>query len=182
MRKTLVVLGCTMLGAVAALALTVIWDEAIDGDLSDSGLAPTPVGMVDSQNVIMGIVGGPSALGRETGPEAERTEAFDDGYDCYTFTVPAGFTMDQVVLVDYVPTTGNTSSGWNLYSGPDTSGTFLESPLLTVAAIGTNILSAPLAAGIYTVEIREFGTEDNVYELDHQIPGLPVELQSLIVE
>ncbi len=188
----LMLLTVTMVAALAyaqAEGTVNIWDESVDGDLSTVANAPTPVAFVTDSNSLNGEIGGPAPAQPappEIGP-ATIPEGFDDGVDAYTFTVPAGFTMDEFNLTNYAPTPGNTSSGFNLWqgaNGPD--GVFLGSCACTTGDIGTNLLTlfgtGPLAAGDYTMEIREFGTADNIYDVEHVLPGFPVELQSFSVE
>ena len=150
----------------------VIWDEGIDGDLSDDETNPTPITIVSPSDTITGIIGGPGA-----------TSPPDDFYDSFKITLAAGDTVDAIILTDYVPVGGNTSTGFNVFI---TAGTvFLGSTTMTTAGIGTDMLAA---AGVgplvgpeeWTIGLRE-GTVGQSYTLEIQ-SNIPVELMSFHVE
>lgn len=133
----------------------VIWDESMDGDLSNDQAAPTPIFFaLDSiQDTVIGNVGGPDP---------------GEFYDVMTFEVFYGFCLDSIILVDYIADGGNTTSGFNLWEGPDAVNTFLGSTASGPAQIGLNVLEGftPVSAGVYTLDIRE-GTPNQSYEIDY---------------
>ncbi|WP_223787785.1 hypothetical protein [Marinicella meishanensis] len=141
--------------ASSPVGAEVIWDEGIDGDLSNDQAAPTPIffALDSTQDTVIGNVGG-----------ANPGEFFDD----MTFDVFYGFCLESVLLVDYVADGGNTTSGFNLWEGPDALTTFLGSTTSGPANIGQNVLdgTTPVSAGTYTLDIRE-GTPNQSYEIDY---------------
>lgn len=171
MKKTWTVLALVTLLVTPAMADT-IWDEGVDGDLSDDETNPTPVVLVSPSDAIMGTIGGPST-----------TSPPDDFYDAFKITLAAGDTVSAIMLTNYIPTGGNTSSGFNVYI---TAGyVFVGSTTMTTGAIGTDMLAAagvgPLVGpGEWTIGLRE-GIAGQQYELEIQ-STVPVELMSFQVE
>jgi hypothetical protein len=170
-------------------AVTIIWDEGIDGDLSNDVDTPTPVFLVDTDNVIIGTVGTPAPEGAESSRLGPPAEVRRGSTDAYTFTVPAGFTMDAIMLESYVPAGGNTTTGFNLHTGIGTIEPQICFRAMGVVDIGLNLLAicdqgdiSPLAPGEYTVALIEYTAPNQAYQLNHQVPGLPVELQSFSIE
>ena len=159
------------LGAAPLLA-AVIWDESVDGDLSNIQNMPTIVTPVDASDAVIGTVGGPNP---------------GEFFDVFTFTVPAGFQLTEINLTSYTAAGGNVTSGFNVWPGSGGDLDDFALALLSVAVgppdAGTNLIApiAPLAAGDYSISLRE-GTPGQAYELEFVIPGLPVELQTFTVE
>jgi len=131
-----------------------LWDESIDGDLSNDELAPTDLPALDlGSNLIFGSIG--------------LSSSSDDG-DTARFTVPTGWILSQVVLetyqdgayYDYVP--------FSLYRGASTSDPLVESILLSESSAGTDLLQfdsapGPQPAGDYAFEfgsIHQANSED----------------------
>ena len=133
-------------------AAGLIYSESIDGDLQTEG-APTLVNLFAGPNDLNGTVGGSFFGG--------------DGYDAFTFDVEADEAWTVFQLTSYVATPPNTTSGFNIWSGPDNSGPLLGS--VAAGTPGTDLFAAmgigPLGPGIYTVSLREFTSTGNDYSL-----------------
>ena len=157
--------------AVPVMADT-IWDEGVDGDLSDDEANPTPITLVSPSDTVTGTIGGPGA-----------TSPPDDFYDSFKITLAAGETVNAIVLTGYVPVGGNTSTGFNVFI---TAGSvFLGSTTMTTAGIGTDMLAAAAVGPLvgpdeWTIALRE-GTAGQGYTLEIQ-SDVPVELMSFHVE
>ena len=81
------------LGLTGASDAAVIWNEAINGDFSNSNLAPTPVGSLSAgDNEVLG------STGRNSAGVVDR--------DYFTFTVPVGLALSGIIVLD-----GTTSLG-----------------------------------------------------------------------
>ncbi|MCP4107018.1 MAG: PEP-CTERM sorting domain-containing protein [Desulfobacteraceae bacterium] len=133
----------TLLFFVPTSHATTIWDESVNGDLSNISSAPSDISvLISGSNIIVGSIG-----------------AFftSDNTDIFNFTVPAGYVLSNVILetydygasYDYVPVT--------LFDGATSSDPIIEFMLLTEWGAGTDLLqfdSAPGAqsAGIYTMK------------------------------
>jgi hypothetical protein len=142
-------------GAPVAQAATA-WSEATQGDLSNSGLAPTPVAMVPGSNVVIGTTG-------DAGQGVDR--------DYFVFTVPVGSTLDAINLLNTTGVSGSVSF-IALQPGPQvtvsTSGAGSQA-LIAYGhygndQIGTDLLPSikvgspgALPAGTYSVWIQETG-------------------------
>lgn len=129
-----------------------IWDEGVDGDLGDRP-TPTPVNLGSPADVVIGNVGG-------TGVD------FDD---CFIFNVPAGNNVTSVVLTDYIADGGNTTSGFNIYTGvPPDPAAFGDIVSIAVGPpdVGSELLGAagPLTGGDFAVCFLE-GTPNQNYVL-----------------
>jgi hypothetical protein len=158
MKRTLALAVASLVGAASANA-QIVWDENTMGELSGDPASPTPLTFNLGNNIIIGnIGGGGSGIG---GP----------GWDVYSFTIPAGQSMSEVIVNDYAPP-GNTT-GFNVFDG---AGTFLGSTTIDPGDIGLDILAAavggPLGAGDYVIELREFG-DPQTYELNHILVPAP---------
>lgn len=144
---------------------TVIWDEAIDGDLSDDGTNPTGAFTLtpDADNIVIANqVGNPRDV------------------DFFTFTVPTDFQLDQLIVVDYV--SGDDVAFIAIDEGATTDVDFnnpaaadlLGGTTYGTASIGNDILPAmgnlggatgftpPLPAGDYTIWLNQTGAISEV--------------------
>ena len=193
-RNWLIVALCMLAPALAYAGVVVIWDEAVDGDLSNDFTVPTTVTPMADMNTVQGTIGGPAPLNpppefANDAANGPLPEGFDDGVDSYEFTILPGASLDQVLVTNYAPTPGNTTSGWNLYAN------FCEADFTNVvcsvavdtAAIGQDLLticaSGAQGPGTYCVRMLEFGTADNVYSFNHVISGpVPVNLEHFSVD
>lgn len=155
----------------------VAYDEAVDGDLSNSAGAPTPIDLEAGRNVVRGTMIAPS-----------------DVRDYFTFTVPAGGALESVFLTRYfdVPTgdEGNTGFG-AINAGPTsfipnmtTAGNFLGGAHIEGFLIGTDILEffafapsagpgfvPPLGPGTYSFNIQQTSDDFTGYELEFVVDG-----------
>jgi hypothetical protein len=170
MRFVLVVV--VMAVAVAAQGAT-IWDESVDGDLSNDQTNPTDITLVSVSDDVIGTVGGANP---------------GEFFDCMRFAVPSGNSVNGIVLTNYVASGGNTTSGFNLYNGTPTDPSAFGD-LCSVAVgpvnVGQNILTgacalASLTTGTYTLCWRE-GTPNQAYIVTY-VSDVPVELQSFEIE
>jgi hypothetical protein len=145
----------------------ILWDETVDGDLSNFGLTPSNGGtLAAGANLVRGSTGPGSGL---TG---------DEGYDILTFNVAAGFTVTSIVLNAYDPSGTTSTSGFVLFSGnqgTDSLNPFLGGVSWGTANVGAELLSSissgPLGPGDYTFEVREFGGPRSTWEI--QINAIP---------
>ncbi len=158
---------CAVTGPVAALLLwtiltgpaaaATVWDEALNGDLSNNGLSPTPVAMASGHNVVLGTTG-------NQGAGVDR--------DYFTFTVPAGNALTSLTLLPNTSVSGAVSfiaiqPGPQLTVTPTGGGVEklialghygndqIGTDLLPSIAVGT--YPGSLAAGTYSVWVQDTG-------------------------
>jgi hypothetical protein len=176
------VMAAIVLPAVRTKA-TVLWNESVNGDLSNVQSAPNMFTLSSGVNAVIGSVG--------TG----------DTQDWLTLTVPAGFQLSSVVLASYQSTdlqgftgfaAGSTFAG-NLnvpgsYLGYAHFGTAAGNGSLPVAnLVGVDILpimanpladpgslgfTDPLQAGSYAFLIQQLGATTS-YEFDYDVTAVP---------
>ena len=175
-------------GLLAVNAATAwAWNEAVDGDLSNSGLAPTALVFGNGSNFVSGTTGRPMA-----GAEVDR--------DYFTFTVPVGslFTAINVlaptaalgggsfiglqagtqVTVPFSTPSADGLLGWTLYSADDIGGNLL--PLMAIPEAGSSGFDVPLGAGSYAVWIQETATGTAVYNFDFTLTAVPEPATALL--
>ncbi|WP_413199378.1 PEP-CTERM sorting domain-containing protein [Nostoc piscinale] len=178
MKSLLLGIGATLFFASNAHAATLIYDEAVNGDLSGDNLNPTLVNLSVGSNRISGSTTGNPNLDR----------------DFFTFTIPAGLQLRQVILTTYTGLDGTGANQGFLAVQRGSSITSLNNnpPLLGAALIGAapgtqqgdNILddlgastsiagnsfvgfpSGRLGAGTYTFWIQETVGGIQNYTLD----------------
>jgi len=171
------VAGLLSLGA-PTLQAGVAYDESIWGDLSNSGLAPTPVTLQNGWNNILGTTGrGANGVDR----------------DYFTFTVPTGYVVssfDELAgtqvggAVSFIglewgpqltlPTNASSAAGllgWAHYSATSTDVDLL--PLLQIPSLGSSGFDGPLGAGEYSVWIQDFNPGPINYGFSVQLSGVP---------
>jgi len=179
--------------ALSAPALSAtIYDEAVNGDLSNINTAPTILNFSPGQNIVRGSTGNPAGT-------TDR--------DYFTFTVPATLTLASLVLNNLVLGSGG-GSGLAIQAGPQLTvpppgsfadvGVFLGYGVPTPADIGTNILPSigtafgaigfpsVLGQGTYTVWFQDTSPGETTYDMSFNIslpppPGVAPEPASLIV-
>ena len=95
--RTLAVVSAAVAFAAPASA-DVIWDEAINGDLSSDNLNPTLLAFVPGSNMVFG----------STSPEPE----LDPDY--FTMVIPAGYELSSIIFEEYV--SGDTTPHYHLPS------------------------------------------------------------------
>jgi hypothetical protein len=169
--KTLAIILLLAAMAVPANA-AVIWNESINGDLSSSEAAPTPISFGIGSNTIIGSV---------SGTPVDR--------DYITFTIPSGQTLTHLNLIGLSPdniafTSFNTGSTSFIPSGA-TNGLFLSGIHITLADVGmdlmpfydtrnvtTNSLPAPsLGPGTYCWLIQQTSAVLQSYTVDFVLEG-----------
>lgn len=145
---------CLSLAAGGAHAA--IWDEAIDGDLSTSFLAPpTELGPLSlGSNLLIGSLVDP------------------DTRDHFTFVVAANTQLTQIIWI-YDLGVGHGNSGNFFLDGE--SGRIHGFHSLHYAS-GSNVLADPLGAGTYSYDIRGAGATTGMesYSLDFRVAAVPL--------
>jgi hypothetical protein len=159
--------------AVPAANAATVWDETVNGDLSSSEAAPTPIALAIGSNVLAGTING-LPLDR----------------DYITFTVPSGFILTQMNLATFTPnnlafSALNTGSTSYVPSGA-TNGLFLSGIHITSADIGFNLLtffdtrnvttnslpSPGLGAGTYCWMIQQTNPIVQTWKVDLILQGV----------
>jgi len=162
---------------------TVIWNESINGDLSNNQAAPTPLTLASGTNSVVGT-----------------TAAGDQ--DWLALTIPAGFQLSSDVLESYASTdsqgftgvqagssfVGNPETTPSAYLGYAHFGTAASNGALgTTDLVGVNLLpimgntadasgsqgfTPPLGAGTYTFLIQQTGAT-TAYQFDFGVTSVP---------
>jgi hypothetical protein len=182
----LLALALTLAGPAAAAT---VWDESVNGDLSNDPLVPTTIGVAPGLNDVIGSAGaGSPSFDPITGEPN-----FDT--DFFTFTVPKGYQLKSLVPVSIVFTDPRDMDSFiGLGSGPQitASTTF---PFATGAAgllgwmhvdpsdVGNNIMpamgvagqgasgfSGPLPPGVYSVWIQDDFPFNYEYRFEIAVP------------
>lgn len=173
-----------MLAAVAALAtgpaMAAGWDEAVNGDFSNDGLAPTAVTLQAGVTNVLG------ATGRAvSGGPVDR--------DYFTVVVPAGFVLESLVLEDGVSVigggsflglqsgpqvtvspTGGTADGllgWTVYTIDNVGSDLLFT--MSLPALGSSGFDVPLPAGTYSFWVQETGVGVASYHFAFNVAAVP---------
>lgn len=136
------------------LTAAVIWDEDVDGDLSNEQATPTVLTITEggTRDQIIGKVGGSNP---------------GEFFDVFSFELPQGYCLESIVLERYNASSGNQGSGFNLHSGPASVGAnFLVGNSAGENQVGDDVLGGegPFPSGVYTMDIRE-STSRQRYEL-----------------
>lgn len=155
-----------------ATALTIVHDEAVDGDASTDPAAPTVLALSAGPNRVEGSV-----------------QSLDDTFDFFTFTLSTGQALTGILLQRYedLPGGGPGDLGFHAIRAgstgliPDFSNTgdFLGGNHLGPAPAGTDVLpglaaatlsgtgfTVPLGPGTYTYHVQQTGPELTGYTLD----------------
>jgi hypothetical protein len=156
----------------AAARGSVIYNESVSGDLSNSGLTPTLLTVSLGSNQVFGTTGNTTAVDR----------------DYFTFTVPASLVLSSITLLPGTETLGplgdsfigvqlgpqvtlgtsppNASGllGWFHYSTGDIGANIL--PLMGSAGLGSTGFTPPLPSGTYSFWVQELSTGTVPYGLD----------------
>ena len=174
----------TFLSALVLSSLThAVHLEALNGDLSTDGSAPTELTFMLGSNTVAGSVTGPVAMGG--------TPAGPDVRDFFTFSIDSGFQLTEINLFGF--TEGNTGFA------TITAGTTAENPsagtiggtlggshvddTLLGSALGANLANAvaggsgftfPLGEGDYTFLIQDTGAETSDYHLSFEVSAVPL--------
>ncbi len=164
---------CAFLWAIAAASnAAVIWNENVQGDLSDSGLEPSLLSFFPGSNEIYGLTG-------------TFVEGLDRDY--FSFTVPENARLTALRLLGTTTVSGSVSfiaiqAGPQVTYLPNGGGTqnFLGYMHYGQEHVDTDLLpsmifgfSGPLTAGQYTIWIQETGGPAE-YGLDFQVSAVPL--------
>ncbi len=147
----------------------VLWNETIQGDLSNNWLNPTDATLSLGDNSVLGSTG-------DSG-----TGDFDRDY--LTITIPQGMLLTELILVDYFSTDQSSFIGVNpgeTTIDPDlaTPSSLLGWTLFGSSSVGNNLFNnlsiprypgggfiSPVGPGTYTFWIQQTG-EETLYELN----------------
>jgi hypothetical protein len=167
-RVATVIIGGLLSGLTltSAGAVSIAWNEAVNGEFSHNGLSPTPVSFVLGANDIFGT-DGRSVAGGPVNP------------DYFTFTVPPGEALAAIRVLPgttsagplndsfiglqagkqvTVPTTATTAAGllgWFHFGPEDIDADIL--PEMAVSGLGSSGFNVPLGPGDYAVWVQETG-------------------------
>jgi hypothetical protein len=156
-----------------------VYNEAVNGDFSNSGLNPTPVT----------VTGGPNEIFGATGSGANGVDL-----DYFTISVPTGWQLSAITVLpgtvsggsvsffgleagDQVTLSPSTFSaagllGWWHY-GPSDIGTNIL-PEMAISADGSSGFSVPLGSGDYSFWIQELSPGAHNYGFDLTLTAAPV--------
>lgn len=157
-----------LLAAIPAAALSV-YEEAVQGDLSNDRNAPTAIDVSPGPNVVAGTVSGTIA---------------EPDDDFFTFTLEPGETLSAVVLLLHAPSLstsflgihtgptytnlGNSQAlGWVFFDSDD-----IGTDLLPRMAASNGNFTAPLGPGTYSFWFDE-STNVESYRVDFQVTVVP---------
>lgn len=174
-----------VLPAATSRAVTVVWNESVNGTLSANQAAPTAINLPPGVDAIIGTVNG-------NGGKAN---------DWVALTIPGGFQLSSDVLASYVSTDAQGFTGFQAgstfvgsaftagsYAGYSHFGTgatntsepltnlvgtdllpLMANPAVSVGATGT---TDPVPAGTYTFNIQQLGASTN-FEFDFGVTAVP---------
>ncbi|MEM6562510.1 MAG: PEP-CTERM sorting domain-containing protein [Planctomycetota bacterium] len=157
--------AAAVFGLSAAASAVVVYDEAVDGDLSGDQSAPTSIVFsLGSNEIVANIAGG----------------GFER--DVFSFVVPAGLQIDSLVLTQYDSGAGNTTLLQGSI-GADATTDDLGNITLNSTAVGAELLDgfqvqltdtgfpATLGEGTYSFDLVEAASVD--YTLDFNLAVVP---------
>lgn len=166
--------------ALAASAQAAGWNEGVDGDFSNNGLAPTLVSLSAGSNTVWGttgraVSGGPVDL------------------DYFTITIPAGFLLSALNVLPGTtalgdgsfiglmagntftipPNTGNAVGmlGWTLFSEVNVGDNLLIA--MSAPFVGSSGFTPPLPAGNYSFWVQETGVGVSTYGFALEVTAVP---------
>jgi hypothetical protein len=177
-------LGCAAAPSIAQGAS--IYDEAISGDLSNSGGAPTVLTAADGSNQLFGTTGrGGSGVDR----------------DYFTLTVPAGSELTSInvlpgttaggpvsfigmeagkqVTLPTSPSDATGLLGWHHYGPADINTDILDD--MSIPADGSSGFTPPLGSGSYSFWVQDFGSGIFNYGFDFALAPVPETGPGLLV-
>ena len=150
-------------GVACAANASVVWDEGVDGDLSNDEFNATVLGLSMGSNNVIANIGGVGV----------------DFNDAMEFTIGAGETLASVTLVDFVVSGGNIATGFNVFDGANA---LLGSVSMSTGDIGSDLLALSgvnqLGPGTYIVVMRE-GVLDQDYEISYNLIPAPASMALL---
>ncbi len=157
----------TLLAAAATAQAATAWDEAVQGDFANNGLAPTAVAVSAGHNLVLGTTG-------NAGSGVDR--------DYFRFTIPVGSELSALWLQPGTSVSGG-SSFLGIQAGPQLTVTptgggieaFYGFGHYDNSQIGSDILvtlvgpaKAPIPAGTYSFWVQDTGGPAS-YALDFVI-------------
>jgi len=173
--------------AVVALAISstpssaaVVWDESLNGDLSNAQGTPTALILEEGINTLAGKVSSPS-----------------DSQDFVSLFVPAGQFLSSIILTVYTsadgkaftgvqagssfvgsPFSASSYAGYAHFGSGATNGAVVGADVLAIMAdpalaVGATGLSIPLGTGVYTFLIQQTGTSLTSYQFDYEVVPEP---------
>lgn len=116
--RTLAIVSAAVAFAAPAAA-DVIWDEAINGDLSNDHLNPTFLALAPGSNMVFG----------DTTPEPQ----LDPDY--FALVVPVGYELSSIIFEEYV--SADDQAFFAVEAGPKITSPFDPSALLSAVLIGS---------------------------------------------
>lgn len=155
-----------------------VYNEAVSGDLSNSGLSPTALTFSEGSNQVIG----------ETGRGSSGTDR-----DYFTFTVPFGLALTAITPLSgtvsggpvafiglqagnqvTLPTSSMSAAGllgWHHYSASDVGVNILN--VMAIPAEGSSGFTPPLGSGSYSIWIQEFAAGTFPYQFDFTLAPAP---------
>lgn len=175
-RTRSLVLLAVLLGLNGAANAASVWDESINGDLSNDPAAPTPVTFMVGDNLVSGTMGAP-----------------DDARDYLSFSIGPGQSLVALILMDLTSEMGDlvgfhalNAGDSSFIPGPDTADSFLGGnhlddsdicddllPDLAAAPLAGTGFDVPLGPGTYSYVIQQTGMDLNSYSLKFQVVPVP---------
>jgi PEP-CTERM motif len=165
--------------AAAPASADVVYNESVSGDLSNNGLAPTPIAFVNGDNIVTGTTG------------HDVTGAIDRDY--FTFTIGAdqnltainillgtqtigasfiGLQAGSQVTLPVFPANATGLLGWAHYTGAEVGTDILDN--MSVSTNGASGFSTPLGPGTYSVWLQEISPGGAVpYSFDFVVSQVP---------
>lgn len=175
--RALALAGLALAAAASPARADTLHDEAVLGDFSNNGLAPTVLVFGSGANQVLGSSGNNGGVDR----------------DYFSFTVPAGQLWTALTVlpgsaplgttsflgiqagpqVTVVPTAGTAAGllGWTLWSA-DTIGVDIL-PMMTFPELGSSGFTIPLGAGTYSMWAQEGSAGLSPYGFDFTLTPVP---------
>jgi hypothetical protein len=168
-----------VVGALSSPALgAVAYDESVSGDLSNSGLSPTPVTFLPGSNLISGTSGKNSAgvVDRDYFTFTLDPNEYLTGIMVLPGTTPIGFSFLGIQSGNQVTVspTGGTATGllgWTHYSLTDVGTDIL--PRMGIPAKGSSGFTPPLGPGSYSVWVQEASPGTANYRFNFLVALVP---------
>jgi hypothetical protein len=159
-------------------AAAVAYDEGVSGDLSNNGLAPTPISVVLGSNIVSGTSGRDQAgvVDRDYFTFTLGANEFLSAINVLQGTVPIGLSFIGVqtgnqVTVSPTTTTAAGLLGWTHYDAADVGTDILDD--MGIAANGSTGFSGPLGPGTYSFWVQEASPGTATYAFDFVVGQAP---------